>query len=136
MSPTRDLIPPGTTRRRSLRIRARLRWYRMGAVFRDWRYPAALAALAVAAGLVVAVVGLYFGIGGVLDRLSDRALVTDCINERQAEWNVIVGDILLAIDPPPGAHVDPPAVLRGRMDAANAAIRTRDLPVSEGGCAR
>jgi hypothetical protein len=126
---TADLMPPGLPWWRRLLLRAKLR---RG----DWRLRLATAAVLVALGLVTAIVAIVVGVSSVLDKLTDRADVTDCINERQAEWNVVVGDILLSISPPPGIQVQTSEQLRTRMEAANEAIRTRDLPVGQGGCIR
>lgn len=130
MNPTRDLIPPGLPWRRRVLLRLRLRWHRIGLVFSDWRYPAALAAACITACALVLAIGYRIGLNDVLDRLDHRGTYSECVDEREAAFETAIGDILdlsLSTEPPsPQRVVD----LRRAMSEATADLRAIDNPVN------
>lgn len=134
MTGSGDLLPPEAPLHRRLRLRARLRWHRMGAVFRDWRYPASLAAALVGSAVIVLSVGLVFVLQGVLDRLDHRAQYSECVDDREVRWESAIGavlDYLLDPEDPDPEQLD---TLRLRLHNATVALEAIDQSLAEGGC--
>jgi hypothetical protein len=124
------IIEP-TTRRERL-----LAWARRvaHAAVSDYRYPRALATALAAASVLVALVLTFYGVDRVLDRLDQRATYSECVDDREVEFEVALTDLVLSFGAVPPLSDDTERLLRDRLAVAADRLRSVGEPLVNGGC--